>query len=116
MARRRATPAPAAAPPARCAMLRTEMRSNGSVHLLGRLISVVVLDALLLLLLAAILPGFSADSFWAALGLAIALGLANALIWPLLVRVALPFTVATLGLGALLLNGLVLLGIAEVDK
>jgi uncharacterized membrane protein YvlD (DUF360 family) len=96
------------------------MHSNGSAHLLGRLlgrlVSVVILDALLLLLLAAILPGFSTDSFGAAIGLAVALGIANALIWPLLVRVALPFTVATLGLGALALNGVVLLAIAQIDQ
>lgn len=88
---------------------------NGS-RLLTRLASVVVLDAVVLLLLAEILPGFTADDFGAALALALALGLANALLWPLLIRVALPFTVATLGLGALALNALVLLAIAEVDK
>lgn len=89
---------------------------NGSVRRLGRIVSVMVLDAVLLLLLAAILPGFSADSFGAALGLAVLLGLANAVLWPLLIRVALPFTVLTLGLGALALNGLVLLAIAEIDQ
>lgn len=86
------------------------------VHrLLGRLASVVLLDALALLALGEILPGFSTDGFGAALALAVALGLANALIWPLMIRVALPFTVATLGLGALALNALVLLAIAQID-
>ena len=89
---------------------------NGTVHRIGRVVTVLVVDAVVLLLLAAILPGFTADSFWAALGLAVLLGLANALVWPLLIRVALPFTVATLGLGALALNGVVLLLIAEVDQ
>ena len=36
--------------------------------------------------------------------LAAFIGAVNALVWPLLLRVALPFTVATLGLGALVLN------------
>jgi uncharacterized membrane protein YvlD (DUF360 family) len=89
---------------------------NGTVHRIGRIVTVLIVDAVVLLLLAAILPGFTADSFWAALGLAVLLGLANALVWPLLIRVALPFTVATLGLGALALNGVVLLLIAEVDQ
>lgn len=89
---------------------------NGSVHRVGRIASVMVIDAVLLLLLAAVLPGFTADSFWAALGLAFLLGLANAVLWPLLIRVALPFTVLTLGLGALALNGLVLLAITEIDQ
>jgi uncharacterized membrane protein YvlD (DUF360 family) len=84
-------------------------------RLLGRLATVVLLDAGALLLLSAILPGFHADSFGAALLLAVLLALANALIWPLLIRVALPFTVATLGLGALALNALVLLAIAQID-
>lgn len=84
-------------------------------RLLGRLAAVVLLDALALLLLSAILPGFTADSFGAVLILALLLALANALIWPLLIRVALPFTVMTLGLGSLVLNALVLLAIAQVD-
>ncbi len=84
-------------------------------RLLSRLATVVLLDTLALLLLGEILPGFSTDGFGAALVLAVALGLANALIWPLMIRFALPFTVATLGLGALALNALVLLAIAGFD-
>jgi uncharacterized membrane protein YvlD (DUF360 family) len=84
-------------------------------RLLGRLATVVLLDAGALLLLSAILPGFHADDFGAAVALALMLALANALIWPLLIRVALPFTVMTLGLGALALNALVLLAIAQID-
>jgi uncharacterized membrane protein YvlD (DUF360 family) len=84
-------------------------------RLLGRLATVALVDTGALLLLSAVLPGFHADSFGAALILAVLLALANALLWPLLIRVALPFTVMTLGLGALALNALVLLGIAQVD-
>ncbi|MGN6188393.1 MAG: phage holin family protein, partial [Conexibacter sp.] len=84
-------------------------------RLLGRLATVVLLDAAALLLLSALLSGFTADSFGAALILALLLALANALIWPLLIRFALPFTVLTLGLGALALNALVLLAIASID-
>ncbi len=84
-------------------------------RLLGRLATVVLIDAGALLLLSAVLPGFHADDFGAALALAVMLALANALIWPLLIRVALPFTVMTLGLGALALNALVLLAIAQID-
>jgi uncharacterized membrane protein YvlD (DUF360 family) len=84
-------------------------------RLLGRLATVVLLDAGALLLLSAIMRGFHADSFGAALILAALLALANALVWPLLIRVALPFTVMTLGLGALALNALVLLAISQLD-
>ena len=84
-------------------------------RLLSRLATVVLVDTGTLLLLSALLPGFHADSFGAALILAVLLALANALVWPLLIRFALPFTVLTLGLGALALNALVLLAIAQID-
>src|SRR3954469_9134360 len=84
------------------------------VRLLGRLVLVLVVDAVALLALSWALPGFTLDGPWAAFGLALALGLANAVVWPLLIRVALPFTVATLGLGALALNAAILLGAAAL--
>jgi uncharacterized membrane protein YvlD (DUF360 family) len=61
--------------------------------------------------LADVLAGFELDGAAAAIVLAVALGLGNAVVWPLIVRVALPFTVLTLGLGALILNAALLLGI-----
>ena len=85
------------------------------VRLLGRLFLVLILDALALLALSALLSGFTLDGALAALGLALVLGLANAVVWPFLMRVALPFTVATLGLGALVLNAALLLGIAALS-
>ena len=57
------------------------------------------------MLLAWILQGFSIESWGSGLALAAVLGLLNALVWPLLIRVALPLTVITLGFGVLLLNG-----------
>jgi uncharacterized membrane protein YvlD (DUF360 family) len=67
---------------------------------------VLLLDALTLLLLARILPGFALEDAAAALGAATTIGLLNALIWPALARFALPLTVLTLGIAALVLNGL----------
>ncbi|HEY5815140.1 MAG TPA: phage holin family protein [Solirubrobacterales bacterium] len=67
---------------------------------------VLLLDALTLLLLSEILPGFVLDGAPAALAAAALIGLLNALIWPALARFALPLTVLTLGLAALVLNGL----------
>src|SRR4051794_22844615 len=84
------------------------------VRLLGRLTLLLVLDALALLALSAILPGFALAGPAAALGLAVVLGVANATVWPVLLRFALPFTVLTLGLGALVLNAVLLLGAAWV--
>ena len=74
----------------------------------------LVLDAGVLLLLAGLLGDFSLDGFWTALLLAAVMGLANAVVWPVLLRFALPFTVATLGFGALIVNGAVLLGAAAI--
>src|ERR1700710_55832 len=89
------------------------------VRLLGRLAVLLVVDAAALLALSELLSGFTLSGPAAALGLAAVLGLANAVVWPVLLRIALPFTVATLGLGALVLNAAVLLGAAalldEVD-
>ena len=88
-------------------------RNPAWVHanrLLLRLTALLVLDAATLLLLGAVLGGFTVGGPGSALLAAALIGLVNAALWPLLIRVALPFTVATLGLGALVLNGLTLLG------
>jgi uncharacterized membrane protein YvlD (DUF360 family) len=71
-----------------------------------RLVFVLLLDAAVLLLLSELLDGFVLDGAASALGAAALIGLLNALVWPVLARFALPLTVLTLGLGALLLNGL----------
>jgi uncharacterized membrane protein YvlD (DUF360 family) len=71
-----------------------------------RPLAVLVLDAGVLLLLSAVLPGLSLDGVGAALATAALVGVLNALVWPLLARFALPLSVLTLGLGALALNGL----------
>ncbi len=67
---------------------------------------VLLLDAATLLLLSELLSGFVLDGAGTALGAAALIGLLNSLIWPTLARLALPLTVLTLGIGALLLNGL----------
>jgi len=69
-----------------------------------------------LVLLGALLPGVEVTSFEAALVAAALIGLFNALVWPLLVRLALPFTVLTLGIGVLVLNGAVILGVAAISR
>jgi uncharacterized membrane protein YvlD (DUF360 family) len=71
-----------------------------------RAVFVLLLDAGILLLLSELLDGFVLDGAGTALGAAALIGLLNSLVWPALVRFALPITVLTLGLGALLLNGL----------
>jgi uncharacterized membrane protein YvlD (DUF360 family) len=78
----------------------------GKAHVATRLLVMWVLNAIGLTIGAAIVPGVTLDSFgWALLAAAL-LGIMNALLWPALIRVALPITAWTLGLGALALNGL----------
>ncbi len=79
-----------------------------------RLVVDGVVTAAALLALAGILPGLhvrDAGTAIAAVALVFAL---NTLLWPLLIRLALPLTVLTLGLGALALNGAVLLLVAAI--
>ena len=80
-----------------------------------RVIAVWILTAATLVLLAAIMERFAVDGDGAALVAAAAIGLVNALVWPTLIRFALPFTVLTLGLGVLVLNGAVVLLVAAVE-
>jgi uncharacterized membrane protein YvlD (DUF360 family) len=68
-----------------------------------------------LLLLSAILTDVHVDSFGSALGSAALIGLVNALVWPLVIRFALPLTVLTLGLGVIVLNGAMVLLVAAID-
>ncbi len=68
----------------------------------------LVIDALLLWGLSAIVPGIAVPSFAAALVTAGAIALLNAVVWPVITRLALPFTLLTLGLGSLVLNALVI--------
>src|SRR5918995_6767539 len=84
-------------------------------YLATRIVLVWLLTAGALFVLSAILPGFHVTNAGSALVTAAFIGLVNALVWPTLVRIALPFTVLTLGLGALLLNGLVVAGAAAIE-
>jgi uncharacterized membrane protein YvlD (DUF360 family) len=83
---------------------RTE--PHGKAHYATRILVTWVLNAIGLMIGAWIVPGVSVGSFWWALLATAILGALNALVWPALIRFALPITAWTLGLGALFLNGL----------
>jgi uncharacterized membrane protein YvlD (DUF360 family) len=73
-------------------------------------------EASVLLVLAAVLPGLETLSFDAALLVAATMALINALLWPLLTRVALPLTIVTFGLASLVLSaGVVALAFYLID-
>ena len=86
--------------------------------LLGFLVRVVVLLAIqgvVLLALSAILSGETL-SFTAAVLVAVVLAVINSLLWPIVTRLALPFTILTFGLGSLVLSaGAVALAFYVVD-
>ena len=81
-----------------CHLCRTMGRSA------VRLVVIWIVAAIALEVSAALIPGVDISNWAAALAAAALLGLLNALVWPFLVRVALPITVLTIGLGALVLN------------
>src|SRR5690242_21806306 len=91
-----------------CHLCRTMRRSA------VRLVVIWIVTAVALEVSAALIPGIDISSWAAALAAAALLGLLNALVWPFLVRVALPITVLTVGLGALFLNGVIVVLAATI--
>ena len=80
--------------------------------------SVVMLgvNGLALVVLTALLPSHESLSFKAAILVAIAMAIINAILWPLVIRVALPLTIVTFGIGSLILSaGMVALAFYVVD-
>lgn len=75
-----------------------------------------VLNALALLLVAYVVPGFHVASFYSALIVALLLGIVNAVIRPVLLLLTLPVTVLTLGLFAFVVNAILLLFVATIVK
>ena len=93
---------------------RRTQDSPGWRTTLIRVLSSWLITTLALWLGAAFIPGVSVEGFWSSLLAAAVLGAVNALIWPALIRYALPFTVWTLGLGAIALNGLFVYIVGEL--
>jgi len=87
---------------------RRLIRSGRAV---ARILLVWLAATVTLLVLDDIMTGFVLNNRWLAPLIALCLGLIYALVWPLMMRIALGFTVVTLGLGGLLLSGLVVLGV-----
>jgi len=81
----------------------------------GRILFVWALSAITVWVVAELMPGVELKSFGAAVWLIALIALLNALVWPALLRVALPLTVLTLGLGVLLVNGLVVWLLSEAS-
>jgi len=83
---------------------------------MGSLLLRWLLNALALLAVAYLYPGVRVESFFSAAVAALALGLANALIRPILVVLTLPVTIITLGLFLFVINATLFWLVAQVIK
>ena len=92
----------------RKATVMREHRKPLSQYPVIRILVIWVIQALALVILTFLLSGLRVDSLWIAFAAAGVIGLLNALLWPLLSYVLLPFAVLTLGLLALVLNGAII--------
>ena len=86
--------------------MRQHRRSIGR-HPVVRILIIWIITSLGLILMSLLLNGLSIDRAGTALVAAAAIGLLNALLWPILSRVLLPFAVFTGGLFFLVLNGFI---------
>ena len=63
-----------------------------------------------------LIPGVAVAGFWAALWLALFLGIINVLVKPILILVTLPINILTLGLFTFVINAILILLAASVIK
>jgi len=75
-----------------------------------------VVSAAALLATSKVMPGFKVANFTSAMIAAVVIGLANALIWPVLIFLTLPINILTLGLFTFVVNGAVLKICAAILK
>lgn len=68
-----------------------------------------IINALVIMVAAYILPGIHIQNFWTALVVALVMAILNLLIKPLLVILTLPITLVTFGLFLLVINALMVL-------
>ena len=67
-----------------------------------------ILSAIAVLLTSKVISGFKISGFFAAMWAAALIGLANIIIWPILMFLTLPINILTLGLFTFVVNGAVL--------
>jgi putative membrane protein len=73
-----------------------------------------IISAMVIFIVAYILPGVHVLNFVSALAVALVLGILNAFIKPVLLILTLPITILTLGLFALILNAVLILVVGMV--
>lgn len=82
------------------------------MHLLLRWL----LNAVALLLVAYLVPGFHVSTFYTALIVALVLGILNAVIKPIIVILTLPINILTLGLFTLVINAVLIWFVSTIVK
>lgn len=75
-----------------------------------------LINAVALLVVANVVPGFGVDTFYTALIAALVLGLVNALIRPILLILTLPINILTLGLFTFVINALMIWLVSTIVK
>lgn len=75
-----------------------------------------LINALALILITYLVPGFEVKSFWTALVAALFLGIVNAVVRPILLLLTLPINILTLGLFTLVVNALMFWLVASFLK
>lgn len=69
----------------------------------------ILLTAVAVMILAYVLPGVGVTSFWAAIFVAVVLGLLRLFVKPVLIFLTFPITIVTLGLFLLVINAFIIM-------
>lgn len=75
-----------------------------------------VINAVSLLIVASVIPGFDVDNFYSALIAALVLGLVNALVRPFFFILTLPVTILTLGLFTFVINAVMIWFVSTIVR
>jgi uncharacterized membrane protein YvlD (DUF360 family) len=81
--------------------------SDSRTQYYGRILLTFAVNAISLAILDWLFGGLHFDSPWALLATTVSVGIANAFVAPAVSKVAVPFSVLTLGLGSILIDGLI---------
>lgn len=92
--------------------LKRSLKQSNNMYLLFRW----VINAIALIAIAYIVPGFGVETFWNALIAALVLGLVNAMIRPIIVVLTLPVNIMTLGLFTFVINALMIWLVSTIVK
>jgi len=79
-----------------------------------KLIMRLAVNVFALLIVEYLVPGFILKNLWTAVVAAVAIGVVNTFIKPILQLIALPISILTLGIGAFLINVLLLWGTSRL--